>query len=771
MEELHQQMRMPISRLLLIFTAVCHCCALTSKAAGKGTTREAFLSGGAWALRKKLSEKDGEVWWWQDGPNWKDKYDKEWERWFKEEKGPWGGSEKRSEWFARMTGGYITLGKTKILSSAIEGSDKVERTVHSFRIPSFVEVDGVLMGIGDARYLTSTDYFFTDTVAKYSADGGKTWKTEVIIENGRVDPTYSRVVDPTVVAKADSVFVLVARYNVTKGYWHNENNAAGIADWEPFMYKGVVTKGADGKTSDVRISWTKTPLKPLYDFTVAGSKGTQFIGGAGNGVVTLNGTILFPVQARNEDNAVVSMVMYSVDDGVSWHFARGETALLTSEASLTEWNGKLLMSARTDTSGVNVEGGFRKVFESNNLGATWEESLGTISRVIGNSPDRTKPSPTANYPGSSGALITVTLGDVPVMLITHPKNTKGAWSRDRLQLWMTDGNRMWLVGQISEGDDNSAYSSLLLARDGLLYCLHEQNIDEVYGLHLVHLVDELEKVNATVRKWKAQDALLAGLCSSSRKKNDPTCSGVPTDGLVGLLAGPVGASVWADVYDCVNASISDGVKVSEGVQLGGKRNSRVLWPVSEQGQDQRYYFANTHFTLLATVRFAGEPKAEAPLMGFSNAEGKTSETLSLTVGGKKWVLTYGSVRKEGPTTSMDWNQTHQIALTLRDGKVDAHVNGELIIKEVSVGASESSAHLHLSHFFIGAPVNDSGEGGNNVIVRNVLLYNRKLDEDELQLLYSNREKIQPVVSAVGIPEGMSAPRLCCLLILMYVLAI
>ncbi|CCD15693.1 unnamed protein product [Trypanosoma congolense IL3000] len=599
-----------------------------------------------------------------------------------------------------------------------------------------VEANGVLIGIADARYLSSADFTFIDTVAKYSADGGETWKTEVIIENARVDSFHSRVVDPTVAVKNNSIYVLVGRYNTSNTYWTMQNNGN---DWDILMYKGTVTKTSEDGKPAANIEWTGTQnLKYLLKLVdqIEGKSLTQFLGGVGNTVVTPDGTIVFPIQVKNSWNQVAAMIMYSSDDGATWHLGGGATPVGTTEASAIWWDGKLVLNCRTDL-------GYRKVFETTDLGTTWKESLGALSRVIGNSPDR-------KQKGSSGSAITLEVEGVQVMLITQPKNTKGDYNRDRLQLWLSDGSRVWLVGQISRGDDNSPYSSLLYTSDDKLYCLYEQDIRGVLSIYLVHLVDELEKIKATVRLWKEQDALLSGNCSATAEDGSD-CNGVPTAGLVGLLSGPAQGNAWPDAYNCVNASLVNVTSDADGLQLGGLNRGRVSWPVRAQGQDQRYYFANVRFTLVATVRLNGISNLEIPLMGFENFQKSTRDTLIVSIVDDA----YWSKCKEGPVPGVnvdapECQKFHQVAIMFQNGRVSVYADG-IHIPQLDTSIVDASALLNISSFFLGHPEVGSRFTSADVIVKNVLLYNRPLTEGESKILYANEGVIKPV----GIVKGVS----------------
>ncbi|ORC84640.1 trans-sialidase-like protein [Trypanosoma theileri] len=267
-----------------------------------------------------------------------------------------------------------------------------QRRVHSFRIPSLIDVDGVMVAIGDARYNTSNDNSFIETVVKFSADNGKTWETQIAVKNTRVS-NVSRVVDPTVIVKGNKIYVLVARYNNSTKNWGQHYDGK---DWEPVFSVGEVKKTAINGKVNATITWTDpVSLKSIFPEEIAGGPSKQFLGGVGVSIVTTNGALVFPVQAMSSIRRTTAMIMYSKDDGETWKFANGITALDCTESSIVEWEGKLIMNSRVDI-------GYRKVFESTDLGETWKEAVGILSRVWGNSPSR-------KGPGSQIPFIPVTI--------------------------------------------------------------------------------------------------------------------------------------------------------------------------------------------------------------------------------------------------------------------------------------------------------------------------------------------------------------------------
>ncbi|RNE97115.1 sialidase [Trypanosoma rangeli] len=594
-----------------------------------------------------------------------------------------------------------------------------DRVVDSFRAPALVNVDGVMVAIADARYETANDNSFIETVAKYSVDDGATWKTQIAIKNSRAS-SVSRVMDPTVIVKGKKLYVLVGSFNTSEKYWMQQSDGS---DWEPLLVVGEVTKSAvNGKTT-ATISWGKpVSLKPLFPAEFEGVPTKEFLGGVGAAIVASNGNLVYPVQITNMKKQIFTKIMYSEDDGTTWKFSEGRSDFGCSEPSVLEWEGKLIINNR-------VDGNRRLVYESSDMGKTWVEALGTLSRVWTNSP-------TSNHPGSQSSFIAVTIEGKRVMLFTHPLNFKGLWIRDRLNLWVTDNQRIFDVGQISVGDEGAAYSSILY-KDDKLYCLHEVNIREVYGIVFVRLVEELRLIKSVVRTWKEEDNHLSSICTpvvpaapSSRRG----CGAVvPTAGLVGFLSHRANRSVWEDVYRCVNANVMNGINVAYGFTFKG-RKAGAMWPVRKQGQSQRYHFVNYRFTLVASVSIHEIPKSTRPLLGASLDGSGNRKLLGLSYDkDQRWCPIYG------PTTSLStgsWelHKTYHVTLLFEEGVGSVYIDGNPL---KGSGQMVSGVHLEgldVSHFFFGRYGANDVSADCHITVTNVMLYNRGLQPNEIRAL-------------------------------------
>ncbi|EKG07932.1 complement regulatory protein, putative [Trypanosoma cruzi] len=233
------------------------------------------------------------------------------------------------------------------------------------------------------------------------------------------------------------------------------------------------------------------------------------------------------------------------------------------------------------------------------------------------------------------------------MLITAPvyenDNVKG-----RLHLWVTDKARVYDVGPVSREEDDAAASSLLLnsgKNNKELISLYEnKKSDGSYNLVTVSLTEKLERIKEVVKTWKYLDGALKTCRSGSSGTVDlPTkgmCNGrVPTDGLVGFLSGNFPDNTWRDEYLGVNATVKNGERtVPNGWTFKGP-GAWAEWPVGKLGQTVPYYFANTEFTLVATVSIHEVPKeGSIPLMGVRMNDTSSTVLFGLSyTREKKWL--------------------------------------------------------------------------------------------------------------------------------------
>ncbi|EKG00911.1 trans-sialidase, putative [Trypanosoma cruzi] len=183
---------------------------------------------------------------------------------------------------------------------------------------------------------------------------------------------------PTTVMKGNDIYMLVGKYSPAAATGEN-----GDADDGGLLF----VKGEVCDESKDRIKWkdndsvSRIPVGELDSWT-------GLIGGGGSGIETEDGTLVFPVEGTKKgeapnDEKAVSLLMYTLkDNAASWKLSKGIPAYGCSDPSVVEWKkDKLIMMTACD-------GGRRRVYESGDMGDSWTEALGTLSRVWGDKQDK-----------------------------------------------------------------------------------------------------------------------------------------------------------------------------------------------------------------------------------------------------------------------------------------------------------------------------------------------------------------------------------------------
>ncbi|RNF13770.1 group II trans-sialidase superfamily, partial [Trypanosoma conorhini] len=342
-------------------------------------------------------------------------------------------------------------------------------------------------------------------------------------------------------------------------------------------------------TQGGQIQWAPpiSLVQKLMPFAVKLELGGLF-GAGGSGVVMASGAPVFPVFGwkRTGDAGAVSMLLYSTDDGQTWALSAGMLPAGCASSLLAEWEaGQLLMIADCVFS--------RRVFESRDMGATWTESVSTLSRVQGDFGSNP-----LQRPRRVTSLTTATIAGTRVMLYTqknYPLGEAEAEAKD-LFLWATDNNRTFRVGPISmDADGNITLSSALLYSNDKLHFLQERGSGTTnVSLILSPLAEELKTITSVLGTWAELDSAFSK-------------SSVPTAGLVGFLSDASSDATWDDAYRCLNAVVTNGKKVDNGFEFTGA-GSYAFWPVNMWQYGNVYGFVNYEFTLVATVTIHQAPR-------------------------------------------------------------------------------------------------------------------------------------------------------------------
>ncbi|ESS55430.1 trans-sialidase [Trypanosoma cruzi Dm28c] len=652
-----------------------------------------------------------------------------------------------------------------------------DETVESLGVPGLLKVGSDVFAVAEAQCKKDSNIFSgiaSQIIKKDIADtpvGALTDpkdKTQ-FLEDGSEDPKKVDVSRPTTIVKGKDIYMLVGKYSPADATDVGEKNGAN--DGGLLLVKGKVCDESGGGK---RIKWKDND--GVSRISVGERQfWSRLTGSGGSGVHTDDGRLMFPVEGtkkgESNDEKTVSLLIYTLKDATnSWTLSKEAPDGGCSDPSVVEWkkDKKLIMMTACGD-------GRRRVYESGDMGESWTEALGTLSRVWGNKQDE-------GAKGVRSGFITATIdGDENnrnVMLVTLPVYSKEADKKEKseLHLWLTDNTHIVDIGPVS--DDDAAASSLLYrsGKDGdnkkeELIALYEKKKDDKkpsHSLWSVLLTEQLQRVKDVLATWKKVDDIVSKLCPSASAEKDTSsgnaCSAViPTDGLVGFLSGNFSENIWRDEYLGVNATVKGNddkgaTKTSEGVKFTG---AWAEWPVGSQGENQLYHFANYNFTLVATVSIHGAPKegSPIPLMGVKVDDDGETVLLGLSYenGGKWKLLSIGGPIKD---QSVTWEKDtkHQVVLMLRNGtQGSVYVDGKPVGGDVPCDL-KSEKDKKISHFYIGGDGNSAGGAGSeeedvSVTVTNVLLYNRPLDDNEITVLNPNKVPIPPLV--VGSAQGTS----------------
>ncbi|PWV21037.1 putative trans-sialidase, Group VI [Trypanosoma cruzi] len=646
-------------------------------------------------------------------------------------------------------------------------------SVKSLGVPGLLKVGSDVFAVAEAQCKKDVEDTFTGIASQLLTNTADN-KPEEVLKNARVIrvleevATTSKKVDvsrPTTVVQGNDIYMLVGKYSPTAatGKEDGEADDSGL-----LLVKGNVSAEAPNK----KIDWKSTESLPRGIFVTQLESLTGLIGGGGSGVKMYDGTLLFPLEVTKKKNdetekevKTASLIIHNLAATPSWKLSKGMSADGCSDPSVVEWKDKLMMMTACGD-------GRRRVYESGDKGDSWTEALGTLSRVWGS-----KQEGEGKAVGSGFTTATFVDGGEQrnVMLVTLPVYAKEK-EKGELHLWLTDNTHIVDIGPVSGKDDDVAASALLYKsvegetdeeKEELIALYEKRKVDggkPSNSLWSVRLTEQLQRVKEVLTTWKKVDERVFQLCpSESALEDTPTesaCKNIKiTAGLVGFLSGNFSDKTWRDEYLGVNATVKKGTKEgasAEKAETAGSsdgvtfRGAWAEWPVGKQGENQLYHFANYNFTLVATVSIDGEPTGDTPipLMGARWEDQSNPVLLGLSYNNKekKWILLCGDGQNKGQSSTWETrtdSTRYQVAIVLQNGtQGSAYVDGQRV-GDVQCQL-ESEEDKKISHFYIGGDgSNTEGQGGVSVTVRNVLLYNRPLDGNEITALDAIKAPITP----------------------------
>ncbi|EKG06967.1 trans-sialidase, putative [Trypanosoma cruzi] len=610
--------------------------------------------------------------------------------------------------------GVLLPHKTSVLPKEGAGPGDVR---DAFVSPSFVSAGEVIVALAggqkwhnDPKH-PSERYRSVDIVAGYinatepwpsivAYIASSKWHAETVFAREAVKDRLSVAILPTSLSNGKKLFLLVGSY-----YFARDSTTQQWTDvgWDIHLVEGEATPSTEEEPSK-GIQWgMPQSLLGLISARTEKLGLYKFFGAGGSGIVLERGWLVLPLTALKGEGKT-AFIIYSKNGGSSWDVGTGTPPGSCFGPLIAEWEEKILMI-------IECADG-RKVFQSSDMGDTWTEAPGVLSRLW-----TSEPNPRGlNF--ALGDLLTLNFGIRSVMLYTQKGFPQGEGKANALYLWVTDNNRTCPVGPISMDDDREwMVANRLLHTNNMLYLLHERRDQITGGIFLSPLKEELDTISSVVSTWALMDTFFS-------------LSSIPTDGLVASLSDSATPGVWIDVYRCVNAEVKDAEKVDYGFKFTGS-GSKAIWPVNRGELNRQYTFVDYNFSLVATVVIAETPAGSiysTPLLGASleDRAGTNFIGLSCTAEGK-WETVFNGVKMTSSSTC-EPGKEHQVAIMLQDNR------GLVCVDDVIVGSSETMPTLErrgteISEFYFGG-----GDGGINVTVTNVLLYNRPLSFAELRMI-------------------------------------
>ncbi|KAF8289459.1 putative trans-sialidase, Group VIII [Trypanosoma cruzi] len=650
-------------------------------------------------------------------------------------------------------------GTTPISFANWKEFDEASREITSLRVPGLVKVGDDVFAVAEAQCgernragsyagIVSKHLNISDDSMDISTSAVSLFCMQ-LVDTAANNFGATEFLRPTTVVIEDSVYMLLGNYG------HTKQQVEGTNERGLLLVKGTVAED-DGKK---KIRWNETHVMNPQAIGYSGSL-TELIGGGGSGAVMRDGSLVFPMQAKNSDEERVLLSMRFNPSDKKWKLSSETPGKGCRDPTLVKWkegkdDERLLMMA-------HCAGGYYDVYMSTRSGVGWYTLGEPINRVWGNSRNR------KGYGVHSGST-TAIIEEKEVMLITAPVYPKddNEGGNGRLHLWLTDNARVYDVGPVSREYDDAAASSLLMKsgknnNEELISLYENKNSDGKYNLVAVRLTEKLERIKKVVKTWKDLDSALQSCSSVSSGTFDlPTkgmCNGtVPTKGLVGFLSGNATQTEWSDEYLGVNATVKNGERrVLNGLTFKGS-GAWAVWPVGDMGQTVPYYFANNEFTLVATVSIHEVPQSGSPIPLMGVRMNDTSSTVLFGLSythEKKWLAIPGNSATAKRVYVWEPNRTYQVVLRMDSDEWSVFVDGKEI-RQKSYNTNLFNSH-RISHFYIGGDSKNQSATGGHVTVTNVMLYNEELwRNDDLDELKASKVTI-PSLGVEEQPTGQVA---------------
>lgn len=235
----------------------------------------------------------------------------------------------------------------------------------TYRIPGLVcTPKGTLIAVYDIRWKNAGDLQGDiDVGVSRSLDNGQTWlpmqKAIDMGEWGGKSQQENGIGDPAILVDEQTgrIWISALWLNGKKGkaaWWASQ---PGLTPEETGQFV-LAYSDDEGATWSEPINITQQIKNPEWYLC---------FNGPGMGITKKDGTLVFPAQFKDKDQVPHSTIIYSKDNGKTWHMGTGAKSK-TTEAQVVELSdGSLMLNMRDD------RGGSRSVATTRDFGKTWEE--------------------------------------------------------------------------------------------------------------------------------------------------------------------------------------------------------------------------------------------------------------------------------------------------------------------------------------------------------------------------------------------------------------
>lgn len=344
----------------------------------------------------------------------------------------------------------------------------------SYRIPGMATSNkGSLLAVYDIRYNNSADLQeYVDVGLSRSTDGGQTWEPMRIPmkfgEYKGLPKAQNGVGDPAILVdkKTGTIWIVAAwTHGMGNGRaWTNSQPGMSINETAQLV---MVKSTDDGKTWSEPINFTDQLKQPEWYFLLQGP---------GNGITMQDGTIVFANQFIGADRIPNAGIMYSKDQGKTWHthkYARTNT----TEAQVIEVEPGVLMLNMRDN-----RGGSRAVYTTSDLGKTWKEHESSRTAL--------------NEPVCMASLIKIDAKDnifgKDILLFSNPNTTNGRYNITiKASL---DGGYTWLPENQLLIDEHHGWGYSCLSQ------VDKETVGIFYEASVAHMTYQAFKLTDIIKK-------------------------------------------------------------------------------------------------------------------------------------------------------------------------------------------------------------------------------------------------------------------------------